>query len=389
MIYLDNAATSFPKPQSVTDEVLRCMQSYCGNAGRGSHRIAMEAAEKIFECRSEAASFFGLESPENVAFTMNTTMALNIAIKGFLKPGDHVLISDMEHNAVARPIHKLASRGLITYDVFSSMINDPQASPVRICAGIAKLARPQTKMLICSHMPNISSYQLPLARIGAFCRKHGILFVVDGAQSAGHLPINMKELQIDALCLPGHKGLLGVQGSGMLLLRDGLCADTLIEGGSGYHSLDREMPAEAPERYEAGTLSTPAIAGLCEGIKEIKRLGVEKISQHLSSLHLRLQRNLQQFSQITVYTPQYTGAVLLLNVEGIEADRLGAMLDQRGFCVRAGYHCAALGHQTLGTPQGGAVRVSAGIFNTPHHIDAFSNALEDILLKKRNNMLEF
>lgn len=389
MIYLDNAATSFPKPQSVTDEVLRCMQSYCGNAGRGSHRLAMQAAEKIFECRSEAASFFGLENPENVAFTMNATMALNIAIKGFLKPGDHVLISDMEHNAVFRPIYKLASRGIITYDVFPSMVNDPQASPVRICAGIAKLLRSNTKMLICSHTPNICSYQFPLARIGAFCRKHGILFVVDGAQSAGHLPIHMKEMQIDLLCLPGHKGLLGMQGSGMLLLGEGLCADTLIEGGSGFHSLDGEMPEDAPERYEAGTLSTPAIAGLCEGIKEVKRLGVERISQHLSTLHLRLQRNLQQLGEVFVYAPQQTGAVLLLNVEGIEADHLGAMLDQRGFCVRAGYHCAALGHQTLGTPQGGAVRVSTGIFNTSQHIDAFSNAVEDILLKKRKNMLDF
>lgn len=379
MIYLDNAATSFPKPTSVTDEMTRCMRQYCGNPGRGSHRLAMEAAEKIFECRSEISSFFGSANPENVIFTVNTTMALNIAIKGLLRKGDHVLISDMEHNAVFRPIYKMASEGKITYDIFPSLLKDPRSNAVRVCAGIARLVKPNTRMLICSHASNICSYHFPLEEIGAFCKRHGILFVVDGAQSAGHLSIDIQKMQIDALCVPGHKGLLGPQGSGFLLFGEGIMADTLIEGGSGYHSLDGAMPMEAPERYEAGTLATPAIVGLGEGLREVKRLGVEKIFHHISSLNSRLQKNLQQLPKVTVYAAQHLGSVLLFNIEGFSADEVGAALDRLGFCVRAGFHCAALGHTTLGTSSGGAVRVSPGIFNTNAHIDAFSTAVEGIL----------
>ncbi len=382
MIYLDNAATSFPKPASVTEEMTRCMRQYCGNPGRGSHRLAMEAAEKIYECREEIADFFSSENPENVIFTMNTTMALNLAIKGLLREGDHVLISDMEHNAVLRPLYKMASSGRISYDVFPSLVGDPRANAQRICAGIARLIKPNTRMLICSHASNICSYHFPLESIGAFCRRHGILFVVDAAQSAGHLPIDVEKMKIDALCVPGHKGLLGPQGSGFLLLREGLAAETLIEGGSGYHSLDGEMPTEAPERYEAGTLPTPAIAGLCQGVREVRRMGVEKIFCHISSLNCRLQENLQQLPGVTVYAPQHQGSVLLFHVEGFSADALGEALNRRGFCVRAGFHCAALGHQVLGTPHGGAVRVSPGIFNTNAHIDAFSSAVEDLLFEK-------
>ena len=379
MIYLDNAATSFPKPTRVVEETLSCMRQYCGNPGRGSHILAMRSAEKIFECREEIASFFGSQNPENVVFTMNTTMALNIAIKGLLRQGDHVLISDMEHNAVYRPIYKLAKEGKISYDIFPSLVEDERANAVRVCAGIARLIKPNTRMLICSHASNICSYHFPIQEIGSFCKRHGILFVVDGAQSAGHLSIDVEKMEIDALCVPGHKGLLGPQGSGFLLLREGLVADTLMEGGSGYHSLEGDMPKEAPERYEAGTLSTPAIVGLCEGIREVGRLGTERIFHHIVSLNQRLQENLLRIPEVTVYTPRHVGSVLLFNIEGREADRVGAELDRLGFCVRAGFHCAALGHTTLGTPRGGAVRVSPGIFNTKEQIDAFSSAVERIL----------
>ena len=383
MIYLDNAATSFPKPAAVIEETVRCMRQYCGNPGRGSHRLAMEAAEKIFECRMEIADLFGVPNPESVIFTMNTTMALNIAIKGLLRRGDHVLISDLEHNAVLRPIHKLAEEGLITYDLFSSRAKDPHANAGAICAGIARLIKPNTRMLICSHASNICSYRFPLKEIGALCRRMGILLVVDAAQSVGHLPINVEEMQIDALCAPGHKGLLGPQGSGFLILREGLEADTLLEGGSGYHSLDRSMPADAPERYEAGTLATPAIAGLLAGIREVKRIGTEAVSRHVTELNLRLQNRLQTMEAVTVYLPHCVGSVLLFNIEGISADRVGNALDRMGFCVRAGFHCAALGHTTLATPPSGAVRVSPGIFNTKAQIDSFAEAVEEIARKDR------
>ena len=379
MIYFDNAATSFPKPRRVAEEQLKCMQFYGGNPGRGSHALALAAAEKIYECREELADFFGSQNPENVIFTMNTTMALNTAIKGLLRRGDHVLISDMEHNAVFRPIYKMAQDGIITYDVFDTFPTNAERTTEMICASILEKLRPTTRMLICAHASNICSATLPLKEIGALCRKKGILFVVDAAQSAGHLPIDMKEMQIDALCAPGHKGLLGPQGCGILVWGEGIVADTLIEGGSGYNSLEGNMPEEAPERYEAGTLPTPAIAGLLEGVREIKRLGLEYIHSYGSMLIKRLCDRLSDMPKITLYAPHHRGSVLLFSIPNLSADRVGTFLNERGFCVRTGFHCAALAHATLGTPPAGAVRVSPSLFNTAVQIDAFADMVKELL----------
>lgn len=378
MIYLDNAATSFPKPRRVAEEQMRCMQLYGGNPGRGSHALALAAAQKIYECREELSSFVGADNPENVIFTMNATMALNTAIKGLLRRGDHVLISDMEHNAVFRPIYKLARDGVITYDVFKTFTTNPTRTNGMICASILEKLRPNTRMLICAHASNICSATLPLKEIGALCKKKGILFVVDAAQSAGHLPIDMREMQIDALCVPGHKGLWGPQGCGALILGEGIVADTLMEGGSGYNSLEGNMPEEAPERYEAGTLPTPAIAGLTEGIREIQRLGIDHIHSVECSLTNRLRERLMLMPKVTLYAPHHTGSVLLFSLQDISADRVGAFLNERGFCVRTGFHCAALAHATLGTPASGAVRVSPSLFNTPAQIDAFCDTLKEL-----------
>jgi len=309
---------------------------------------------------------------------MNTTMALNTAIKGLLRHGDHVLLSDMEHNAVFRPIYKLARDGVITYDVFDTFPNLPTRSKEMICASILEHLRPNTRMLICAHASNICSATLSLKEIGALCHKKGILFVVDAAQSAGHLPIDMEEMQIDALCAPGHKGLWGPQGCGILVLGEGIVADTLIEGGSGYNSLEGNMPEEAPERYEAGTLPTPAIAGLTEGIRELKRLGLDHIHSRECALTARLCERLMAMPKITLYAPHHKGSVLLFSLQDLSADRVGAFLNERGFCVRTGFHCAALAHATLGTPPSGAVRVSPSLFNTAAQIDAFADALREI-----------
>lgn len=377
MIYLDNAATSFPKPRSVTEEQARCMREYCGNPGRGSHALAMAAAEKLYECRVALAELFGSDSPEKVVFTMNTTMALNMAIKGLLHAGDHVLLSDMEHNATFRPIYKMAREGLISYDIFPTMVLDDRRSPQAICDGIEALIKPRTRMLICAHASNICSAVLPLEEIGSLCRRRGILFAVDAAQSAGHIPIDVERMKIDALCAPGHKGLLGPQGIGFLIWGKDVYADTLMEGGSGFNSLDGMMPTDPPERYEAGTLPTPAIAGLCEGIRAVRRMGVENIGRHEHDLNLCLSTLLSDIPGITVYAPKHIGSVLLFNADGIPADRMGQELNRRGFCVRAGYHCAALGHATLRTPVGGAVRVSPGPFNTYDQIFSFARAVRE------------
>ena len=378
MIYLDHAATSFPKPRAVIEEMRRCMTQYGGNPGRSGHALSLAASNKIFECRTLAASLFGVDDPARVFFTMNTTQALNTVIKGTLREGDHVLISDLEHNAVYRPIVKLAEEGKITYDVFPTMVGDIRQSATRICAGIARLRRPETRMVIATAASNICSAMLPIAEIGAFCHRHGVLFVVDGAQAAGHLPLAVDSLALDALCVPGHKGLYGPQGCGMVILGKDFVPDSLYEGGNGVDSLSGFMPHESPERFEAGTLPTPAIAGLCEGLRWVMERGVDSVHVHEVSLYHRAREGLGNLKGVTMLAPMYEGAVLSFNVDGLPSERVAGMLNERGICVRGGYHCTALGHKTLGTPDGGAVRASFGAFNTPYEIDALVTTVSSI-----------
>lgn len=380
--YLDNAATSFPKPAAVYDEVYRCMRRYCGNAGRGAHSLSLGAAKKIFECRTLLSEMFGVGELERISFTLNTTYALNTVIKGLLRRGDHVLISDIEHNAVLRPIYKLAMRGDIEYDVFPSLANADRRSPTLICAKIASLLRPNTKMVICSHASNICSMSMPIKEIGEFCSRHGLLFVVDAAQSAGHYPIEVDGMGISALCAPSHKGLYGPQGAGIIALGKGISPDTLIEGGNGINSLDGDMPLFSPERYESGTLPTPAIAGLCEGMKFLREVSLDEIASHEAKLYILARERLCNISGISLYASKYVGSTLLFNMDGISSERLAGKLDSYGICVRGGYHCSALAHKTLGTPEGGAVRISLGAFNHDSDIDALCRALALISSKK-------
>ena len=376
--YLDNAATTFPKPQGVYDEALRCMTKYCGNPGRSAHSLSLEASKKIFECRSLLADLLGVNDIENIIFTLNTTYALNTVIKGLLRSGDHVIISDIEHNAVFRPIYKLAKNGVIEYDVFSSMATSNKACPTLICAKIASLLRPNTRMVICSHASNICSYTLPVKEIGEFCSKRGILFVVDGAQSVGHYPISVDEMKISALCLPSHKGLYGPQGCGVIALGRGVTLETLVEGGNGVNSLDGDMPSFSPERYEAGTLPTPIIAGLCEGIKAVNSYGIDHIREHEASLFSYARDKLCNIEGISLYLPSYVGSTLLFNMNGIPSETLARELDGHGICSRGGFHCSALAHRTIKTHPDGAVRVSFGIFNQQRDIDTLYKALTTI-----------
>ncbi len=378
MIYFDNAATSFPKPREVNSEVLRCLTRYCGNAGRGSHKLSLAAAEKIFECRERISALFGVSDPTRVFFAPNTTYALNTVIKGAVREGDHVLISDIEHNAVYRPIYKLAKEGKITFDIYPSMICDDRASPTRICAGIARLIKPQTSVVIASWASNLCSYTLPIKEIGAFCHRHGIRFIVDGAQGAGHIPLDLDTTQIDALCVPGHKGLLGPQGTGAVLLGKDFLPDTIIEGGNGVNSLEGEMPMFSPERYEAGTLPAPALAGLCEGVKWITERGVESIAEHEKSLYRYAKERICNIDGAKIYAPEYEGSVLLISLSGINSETVARRLDEEKICVRGGFHCCPLGHKALGTEKDGAVRISFGVSNVEREIDVLVDTLQKI-----------
>jgi selenocysteine lyase/cysteine desulfurase len=296
-----------------------------------------------------------------------------------LREGDHLLISDLEHNAVWRPVCRLAREGRISYGVFPSFARSLDRSATRITHAIEEMIRPNTRMLVCTHASNICSITMPIREIGALCRRRGIFFVVDGAQSAGALPISMEEDCIDALCLPGHKGLFGAQGCGALILGEGIYADTLIEGGSGLNSLDEAMPDDSPERYEAGTLPTPSLAGLCEGLKFLKEVGIENVFRREQELCALMRDRLSDLRGVELSAPHAEGGILLITSPRMPSDALGAELDRRGICVRSGFHCAALAHRTLESPGGGALRVSVGYFNRPSDADALRRALREIL----------
>ena len=378
MIYFDNAATTYPKPIAVSEEIRKYVRLYGGNPGRGAHSLSLEAARRVYECRSKLCEFFSAEEAERVFFTLNTTMGINMVIKGMLREGDHIIISDMEHNALWRPVWRLAADGGVEYSIFKTMAGEARQTPWRICAEIAKHLRKNTKAVFCTHSSNICSMTLPIAEIGAFCKKHGLLFAVDAAQSAGRERINMTEMGIDALCVPGHKGLYGPQGVGAVLLGRDVVLDTFVEGGNGVDSLAPEMSLYSPERYEAGTLPTPAIVGLYEGLKSLERIGLEEVASKERAVQRRIRELLGNTDGVELYAADYEGSVVLFNISGILSERVASALDGFGICVRGGYHCAPLAHKTLGTPEGGAVRVSVGMFNTPAEADALWRAVKSI-----------
>ncbi len=376
IIYFDNAATTFPKPQGVLDAAYECARSYCGNAGRGSHTLAMRSAEAIYSAREAVASMFSA-SPENVIFTMNTTQSLNLAIKGIMSRGGHLLISDMEHNSVLRPVAKLQRERKLTYDVFPTHRKGLPLPTDEILSGIIKRLRSNTRMICAVHTSNICSYALPVREIGALCRRHGLLFAVDAAQAAGHVGISLEDDGIDILCMPGHKGLYAPQGVGIVILREGLTLDTLIEGGNGVNSLELTMGNISPERYEGGTLCTPAIAGLCAGLEFLNGLGLGTVASHEHSLWERAHRSLSAIGGIEFYGDERAGSTLLFNLRGTPADEIGEHLAQNGFCLRTGYHCSPMAHRALCTPEGGAVRLSFSVFNTEAEVDALCDCISD------------
>lgn len=377
IVYLDNAATTFPKPRGVLDATFDCAENYCGNAGRGSHPLAMRSAEAVYSAREALAALFEA-SPENVIFTLNTTQSINLAVKGVMARGGHVLISDMEHNSTLRPIAKMQGERRISYDIYPTHKDGLPLSKEEILSGIVRRLRPNTRLLCAIHTSNICSYSLPIREIGQLCRHHKLLFLVDAAQGAGHADISLKNDNIDMLCLPGHKGLYAPQGVGALILRDSLLLDTLIEGGNGVNSLESSMGMISPERYEGGTLCTPAIAGLCSGVEFVREIGVERIIAHERALWRRAYLSLCEIKDIELYGDSIAGSILLFNVRGIPSDDLGSALSERGLCLRTGYHCAPLAHKALKTPDGGAVRMSFSVFNTEGEIDRACALIKDI-----------
>ena len=369
-VYFDNAATSYPKPAAVVRAVTDAMRT-AGNPGRGSHRLAETAAELVYDCRAAAAEMFGAE-PERVVFTAGTTHALNAAVKGLAEPGCHILIDNYAHNAALRPVAALASAGFAEYDVY-----DADGDEERVLADIVQKLRPTTLLLIATHQSNICSHILPVGSIGRLCREYGIHLIVDAAQSAGHLPVDLHSMNITALCVPGHKGLFGPMGVGMLISAPDVTYQTILEGGAGIHSLDAAMPEELPERLEAGTLPLPAIAGLLAGIRYVRQTGLQEICLHECTLTSVLTGCLREISGVTLYG-ESVGSVVGFNVAGYSPAEVGAHLASRGICVRTGYHCAPLAHRTVGSFENGSVRVSVSHLNRMTEIDRLVNAVRDL-----------
>lgn len=377
MIYLDNAATSWPKPEAVYTAVDRALREYGGNPGRGSHHMSLAAGEIIRETRMLCAELFHAERPECICFTSNTTEALNLAMKGMLQPGDHVITSSMEHNSVVRPLKKLESRNITTTKVLTS----PE-SGVDLDA-LEKAFQKNTRLVVISHIFNVTGTVNPIKEIGELCRKHEVPFLVDAAQSAGMKEINVIESNIDLLAFPGHKGLLGPQGTGGLYIRDGLVPEPLKEGGTGTQSERYDQPEQKPERYESGTLNLPGLAGLAAGLKYIFNEGLETIERKEAELTTQLLHGLSQIEGVKIYGPGSAsprGSVVAVTPENIDPGEASIMLDSAfQIAVRAGLHCARDAHETLGTlDKGGVLRISPNHFNSKQDIEKCIEALQAI-----------
>lgn len=368
MIYLDNAATSLLKPPEVAKAMTTAMRTMA-SPGRGGHEPAAKAADTAFRCREELSEFFRAPGPEHVAFTMNATHALNIAIATLVKPGDRVVISGYEHNAVTRPLHMLGAET----DAAVSPLFEPEAA---IEAFRKRL--PGAKCCVCTHVSNVFGFILPVEEIAAMCREYGVPFVLDASQSAGVLNVDMEALGAEFVAMPGHKGLLGPQGTGVLLCRDR--ARPIMAGGTGSESRNQAMPETLPDALEAGTHNIPGIAGLLAGLRYVKRRGLELIDAHERKLKGLMCRKLAGISGLEVFSsPTAQSGVLSVRSGKLGSEEIAAALGARGVAVRAGLHCAPLAHQSAGTLEGGTVRFSFSPFNNAAEIDRAAAELVRIL----------
>lgn len=373
MIYFDSAATTFQKPRSVgaaMQEALSTMSS----PGRGGHPAAMRAAETAFQCRSELAELFRLENPEQVVFTSNATHGLNIAIKSLVPRGGRVVVSGYEHNAVTRPLKALDARIIVA--------EAPLFDPGAVAAAFERLVVPGTSAVVCNHVSNVFGFIQPVEEIAAICRARRVPFIIDASQSAGVLPLDMERLGAAFIAMPGHKGLYGPQGTGVLLCGNDTAVRTLLEGGTGSLSIQQEMPDFLPDRLEAGTHNMPGIAGLLAGVRFVRRRGLSAICERERRLALLAAEGLRIVPGIRVFALpglRDQAGVLSIVPEKKDVEAVGDALAERGIAVRTGLHCAPLAHRSAGTLDTGTIRLSFSDFNTPEEVYRCLTVLRDIL----------
>ena len=374
MIYFDNAATTWPKPHSVINSVTECMKHMAANPGRSGHKMALAAGEKVFETRETIASFFGMDDPCGVIFTLNATHALNIVIFGLLNEGDHVICTDMDHNSVLRPV---CARDGVEYS-FAKAQNDGTVLPDTI----EELIKPNTRLIVMSHASNVCGTIQDAASVGELAHKHGILFMLDASQSAGIIDIDMKRDNIDYLAAPGHKALYGPMGTGILCINSDFPLKPFMYGGTGSYSHMLSQPEEIPDRFECGTLNFPGIYGLCAGVRFISALGISNILRHelkLTDYLISAMSDMKDYNIIGKNTTDNRVGVVSFTHKKHSASYIADYLNSSyGIATRAMYHCAYPSHVSLGTSDGGTVRVSFGLFNTLGQIKTLLYAMEHI-----------
>ena len=376
-VYLDNGATSWPKPEAVYGAAEQYLRSGGANPGRSAHVRALASERLLYESRERIATFIGAKKPEEIVFTLNATDALNMAIKGILEQGDHVVYSPYEHNSVLRPLSSLRESGMITTTMLPGQGGDAVDA-----AAFARAIRPETKLIVCSHASNITGRIMPVQAIGEMAASRGVFFLLDAAQTAGAIPINLQEIGADLAAFTGHKSLLGPPGVGMLYLREGVKIKPWREGGTGSRSDEERQPEFMPDYLEAGTMNTPGIAGLNEALKYIEATGVEVIREHELKLCQRLLAGLKQISGIKIFrdfAPENYVAVVSFVMQGMDSGELGFILEEGyGILCRTGLHCAPQAHRSIGTFPAGTVRFSFGCFNTEQEVDHALEALNEI-----------
>ncbi len=380
MVYLDNAATSFPKPLRVYDEIDRCMRTYCANPGRGGHAMSIESGKAVSEAREIISAFFKIDNPLRLAFTKNATEALNIAIKGVLKPGDHVITTCMEHNSVIRPLKTLEKDGVISL----SIVEGDNLGQIDVHEMTGYINR-RTRLIVCTLSSNVNGIIYPIKEIGEMARTRGILFLVDASQGAGTEEVDVDKMNIDILAFSGHKGLLGPQGTGGIYVREGIDINPLMQGGTGSVSDYLFQPEMMPDMIESGTLNTPGIVGLAYGVDFINKTGLNNIKIFKHLLIKRLMEGMEEIDGIVQYSVKdisnNTG-IAAMNFQGVDSSEVSYILDKEfGIATRAGLHCAPLAHKTLGTAGQGVVRFSVSCFNTVEEIDYTLEALRKISLR--------
>ncbi|MCF2639738.1 aminotransferase class V-fold PLP-dependent enzyme [Fusobacterium varium] len=380
IIYFDNSATSFPKPEEVYKASEKAMRIFGANPGRGGHRMAVEASKEIFKVREKIANLFNIKDPLRIAFTQNSTYALNFAIKGCINKKGHVITTALEHNSSLRPLFSKRDNGEIELELIY-----PEKNGEISIEKIIESIKEDTIAVVVNHISNVTGTIVDIEKIGKVTREKGVMLIVDASQSAGYLDIDVERDGIDILCFTGHKSLYGLQGSGGIYIREGIDFIPIIEGGTGSFSKLERQPLVMPEGLEAGTLNTLAIVSLGAGIDFIQKVGIENIRKHEDKLTQRFLTELKKIPEVEVYGSDKRGPVVTLNIKEIDSGDLAAYLDEEyGILVRGGLHCAPKIHEAIGNGENGGVRFSFGFFNTDEEVEYAINAIKEIVAENNN-----